>query len=115
MSEINVTVLSCRIAADPEVCVFENGGKVFQCRVVGAGMPYRDDKSEKWRRHPMFIDLKVWNRGNGRLADLCEERLIKGSKIIVHGTLVTDEWRGQDGKIKSRLLLDAKEIEFLDG
>jgi len=115
MSDINVVVLSCVIDGDPEVCTFPTGSKVFQCRVIGPGLPYRDRQSDTWRRHPLFIDLKAWNRGNGRLADLCEKRLVRGSKIIVQGTIITDEWTSEDGKKQSRILIDVKDIEFLDG
>ena len=113
MSDINVVVMSCRIDGDPEVCVFPNGSKVFQCRVLGPGLPYKDET--RWRRKPVWIDVKAWNRGNGSLADLCEKRLQHGSKLIVSGILVTDEWTNSNGEKKSRVVIDAKEIEFLDG
>lgn len=112
MSDINITVISCVIDSDPDVCSFPNGKKVFQCRILGPGMPYKDNELGVWRRRPMWLEMKAWNRGNGKLADLCEKRLQHGSKIIVHGTLVTEEWIEGSNK-RSRVVLDAKEIEFL--
>lgn len=113
MSEINVAILSCSVANDPRVVDIPGGGRVFQCRVVGAGLPYRDGEGRR-QRHPVFIEVKAWNRGNGKLADLCGERLRRGSRCIIHGVLMLDEWQSADGRQNSRIVLDVQEVEFLD-
>ena len=57
-----------------------------------------------------FIDIDSC----GSLADFCSQNVHKGIRLLVNGSMKQDRWDGDDGKIKSRIKLVAKEIRFLD-
>jgi len=51
----------------------------------------------------------------GRLAELCKQRLHKGSQVYVEGRLQTRSWEGPDSERHYRTELVAQELIFLDG
>ena len=57
-----------------------------------------------------FVTVKVWDR----LADAVVEHLSRGRRVAVQGRLHHDEWTGTDGARRSRLLVVARRVEFLD-
>lgn len=50
----------------------------------------------------------------GGLAELCKQRLHKGSQVYVEGRLQTRSWEGPDGENYYRTELVAQELIFLD-
>ena len=57
-----------------------------------------------------FVTVKVWDR----LADAVTQHLVRGRQVAVQGRLHHDEWTGTDGARRSRLLVVAGRIDFLD-
>ncbi len=57
-----------------------------------------------------FVTVKVWDR----LADAVVQHLVRGRQVAVQGRLHHDEWTGPDGDNRSRLLVVARRVEFLD-
>jgi single-strand DNA-binding protein len=58
----------------------------------------------------VFVDIKAWDG----LAATCVEHLRKGRLIGVAGRLAYEEWTTDAGDKRSRHLVQANEIEFLD-
>jgi single-strand DNA-binding protein len=57
-----------------------------------------------------FMDVETWEK----LADMCSERINKGKRILVIGTLRQDRWEGKDGKLQSKIKLIGNKIRFLE-
>ena len=58
----------------------------------------------------MFIDLTIF----GRTAEMANQHLSKGKKILVEGRLVLDQWTDQNGQNRSKHSIAVESIEFLD-
>ncbi len=63
-----------------------------------------------WGEVAGFVDVLV----SHRLAEVCAERLKKGSPVYLEGRLQTRRWEGPDGRTRSVLEIKADQVEFLD-
>jgi len=59
----------------------------------------------------MFIDLTFF----GRTAEIANQYLRKGSKVLVEGRLVLEQWTAQDGTKRSRHSISVDNMKMLDG
>ena len=113
MANLNKVMLIGRLTRDPESRTFSNGGKVVKFAVAVNNR--KKDASGQWVDEPCFLDCEVFNRGEGgRQADLAEQSLRKGHQVFVEGHLRMDQWTGQDGQKKSRLLIRVDNFQFLE-
>lgn len=115
MANFNKVILVGRLTRDPESRTFANGGKVTN---IGFAVTNRKKNSQsgQWEDEPMFIDVSFFNRGEfGKLADLVQDRLRKGSQIMIEGKLHLDQWEDKNGGGKrSKHKIVADTFEFLD-
>jgi single-strand DNA-binding protein len=58
----------------------------------------------------MFIDLTFF----GRTAEVANQYLRKGSKVLVEGRLVLEQWTAQDGTKRSRHSVTVESMQMLD-
>lgn len=56
----------------------------------------------------VFMPVEAWNMPH--LADC----LSKGSKVLIGGSLKQDKWETEAGEKRSRIVLNAFKVEFLD-
>jgi single-strand DNA-binding protein len=56
----------------------------------------------------VFLPVEAWNMEH--LPDF----LGKGSRVLVSGSLRQDQWESKDGGKRSRIVLSAYQVEFLD-
>ncbi len=80
MKDINLTVISGRLTADPLFRETKNG-KGFCLFGLASNNFFKKD--ENWQKEPTFILVKCWNN----LAIQTFENLKKGSQVLVYGTL----------------------------
>lgn len=117
MANLNKVMLIGRVASEKaESRVFPSGGKVTRFRfAVNFMNAKKNPETGAWEGgEAVFIDVEAFNRETGRqLADLTE-RLTKGQRIFIEGRLRMNEWTTQDGQKRSKLLIVADSIEFLD-
>ena len=57
-----------------------------------------------------FMDVETWEKA----ADICNERIEKGKRVMVIGSLRQDRWEGKDGKAQSKIKLVGNTVRFLD-
>jgi single-strand DNA-binding protein len=117
MANLNKVMLIGRLTRDPETRMFANGGKVAKFGLaVNYMMQKRNPTTGEWEGgETAFIDIETFNRPNGRqLADLAEQRLRKGQQVFVEGRLRLNEWTDKDGQKRSKLLVVADGLEFLE-
>ena len=98
---MNAVQLIGRLTHDPEADETADGQSVATIRMA-IDRVGRDGAD--------FVTVKVWDR----LADAVVEHLVRGRKVAVQGRLHHDEWSGPDGDRRSRLLVVARRVEFLD-
>jgi len=58
----------------------------------------------------MFIDLTFF----GRTAEIANQYLRKGSKVLVEGRLVLEQWTAQDGTKRSKHSVTVNNLQMLD-
>jgi single-strand DNA-binding protein len=114
MANLNKVMLIGRLTRDPESRSFANGGKVVK---FGFAVNNRRKNAQtgQWEDEPVFVDMEVFNRGEaGRQADLVEQSLRKGHQVFIEGHLRLDQWTGQDGQKRSKLLVRVDNFQFLE-
>ncbi|WP_420547281.1 single-stranded DNA-binding protein [Curvivirga sp.] len=88
---LNKVILVGNLGADPEIRNTQNGDKVANLRIA---------TTERWRdRDGNNQDRTEWHRVVifGKIADVCERYLRKGSKVLIEGKLQTRKWQDQSG------------------
>lgn len=56
----------------------------------------------------VFMPIEAWNMPH------LAEHLFKGSKVLIAGSLKQDNWESESGEKRSRIVLNAFKVEFLD-
>jgi single-strand DNA-binding protein len=115
MANLNKVMLIGRLTRDPEVRTFSTGGKVAHFGFA-ANNRKKNNATGQWEDDPMFIDIKVFNRGdNGRQADLVEQSLRKGHQVFLEGHLVLEQWDDkQSGQKRSKHVVVVDNFQFLE-
>ena len=91
---LNKVILVGNLGADPEIRNTQSGDKVANLRIA---------TSERWRdRDGNNQDRTEWHRVVifGKVAEVCEKYLRKGSKILIEGKIQTRKWTDQSGQDK---------------
>src|ERR1043166_1352759 len=115
MANLNKVMLIGRLTRDPEVRMFNNGGKVAK---FGFAVNNRRKNSQtgQWEDEPVFLEVDAFNRGDfGKKADLVEQYLRKGSQVYIEGHLKLDQWTDKnDGQKRSKIKIVLDDMQFLD-
>ncbi len=110
---VNKVILVGRFTRDPEIRTFTNGGKVAHFGFAVSNRKKNPNTGE-WEDEPMFIDCKVFNRGEfGRQADNVQQYLGKGKQAYLEGHLVLEKWE-TDGQKRSKHVLYVDNFQVLD-
>lgn len=111
---VNKVILIGNLGKDPEVRSMQNGSKVANLSVATAESWKDKDSGERkerteWHRVVIF----------GKLAEIAEKYLKKGSKVYICGSLQTRKWTDQSGveKYSTEVVLQGfgAELTMLDG
>jgi single-strand DNA-binding protein len=109
MADLNRVFLMGSLTFDPELRRTPSGTAVAELRLVTSRswMSREGDRREE----KLFIDVTVWDRQ----AEICCERLKKGSGIHVEGSLKMDTWEDKStGEKRSKIRVQADRVQFLD-
>ena len=98
---INNVVLTGNITKDIELKQTQSGKSVVN---ISLAVTRRFNKEET-----DFFELQLW----GKVAELAEKYLSKGSKIGVVGAIQQQRWE-KDGKKQSKIIINVDQLEFLD-
>jgi len=93
---MNQAILSGNLVADMEV-------RDLGEQHLGTFRLACDDGGER----PIFIPVECWNMPH------LPDYLRKGSKVLVSGRLKLNEWETDAGEKRSRVVLNARRVEFL--
>jgi len=104
----NQVILVGNMARDPELRTIPSGQSVASY-AVATNRVWKDQNGEQ-QEQADFHNIVAW----GKLAELSEQYLKKGRKVMVVGRLQTRSWDAEDGSKRYRTEVVANEISFLD-
>jgi single-strand DNA-binding protein len=115
MANLNKVMLIGRLTRDPEMRTFANGGRVAKFGFAVNNFKKNPQTGERVEE-PVFIDCDAFNRGDfGKLADLVERYLKKGSQAYLEGHLKLEQWDDKtSGQKRSKLSVVVETVQFLD-
>ena len=95
MASVNKVILVGNLGADPETRYLPSGDAVANIRLATTDR-YKDKSSGE------FKELTEWHRVAffGRLAEIVNEYLKKGSSVYIEGRIRTRKWTDQSGNDK---------------
>lgn len=103
---LNKVYLIGRLASDPEFRTTPSGQEVANLRMVTNRI--WNDQSGQRNESPEFHSVVVW----GRLAQIANQYLNKGSIVMIEGRLQTRSWEGQDGVKRYRTEVVAENLQL---
>ena len=108
MRGINKVILLGTLGKDPETKQFNNGGSV--CNFSIATSDQWQDKNSGERK-----EATEWHRivVDGRLAEVCQQYLKKGSKVYIEGRVRTRKWQNQQGQDQYVTEIRADQMQML--
>lgn len=102
----SITIIG-NLGRDPEMKYLQDGKCVTSFSIAISAK--KDDP-------PLWVKVSAWEK----LAEICNQYLIKGSKVLVVGVLQYDKGTGgpetfqkQDGTVGASFKVTAKEVRFL--
>ena len=106
-SDINKVEILGNITADPEIRYTTSNIAVCSITIATS----RDYKqNDEWKKEAEFHRVTLW----GRLAEQAEERLHKGSRILITGRLKTSKWEDKGGNTKYKTEIIADDMILID-
>ena len=107
MPALNRVQLIGRLGKDPESRYTPTGKKVSHFSLA---------VSQRWKvggenkEYTEWVNIEAW----GRLGEVCQEYLKKGSLIYLEGRLKTDKYEDKEGEMKYYTKVVALSLQFLD-
>ena len=105
---VNKVILIGNVGADPELR-YTPGGTAVTNFNIATNESWTDNSGDQQERTE-WHRIVVW----GRLAEICNQYLRKGSKVYIEGRLQTRSWEGQDGQKRYTTEVVAREMQMLD-
>lgn len=108
MASLNKAMIIGNLGADPEVRYTQNNTAVAKISVATTER-YKDrngemQESTEWHR------IVAW----GRLAEICQEYLKKGSLVYFEGRIETSQWEDKEGQKRYTTEIRALSMQILD-
>jgi len=104
----NKVILVGNLARDVEIRYTQSGAAIGKVGIA-TNRRYKTQTGEQ-KEEVMFIDLTFF----GRTAEIANQYLRKGSKVLVDGRLVLEQWTAQDGSKRSRHSVTVENLQMLD-
>ena len=71
---------------------------------------YKDSVTGENKQEVMFIDITVF----GRSAEIANQYLRKGRRVLIEGRLVLDQWVDSTGQKRSKHSIVAEKVQFME-
>ncbi|WP_250450224.1 single-stranded DNA-binding protein [Caballeronia sp. ATUFL_M2_KS44] len=110
MASVNKVILVGNLGADPETRYLPSGDAVANIRLATTDR-YKDKASGEMK------ELTEWHRVSffGRLAEIVNEYLKKGSSVYIEGRIRTRKWTDQSGQERYSTEIVADQMQMLGG
>ncbi len=107
-NSLNKIMIIGNLGGDPEMRFTPTGSPVTSFNVA-TNWSYNSPDGER-KEETEWFTVVAWNR----LAETCNQFLMKGQKVYAEGRLRNRTWEGQDGQKHSRMEVIANRVIFLD-
>jgi single-strand DNA-binding protein len=107
MRNFNLAVLEGRLVSDPEIRYTQEGMALCVFAIANNHSFYKENELQK---EVSFFEVTTW----GKLAELCNEYLKKGRRVIVNGRIKQSKWLDKDGAARTRTSIVGNQVQFLD-
>lgn len=104
----NKVILVGNLAREIEIRFTQNGTAIAKT-AIATNRKFKSQSGEQ-KEEVMFIDLTFF----GRTAEVANQFLKKGSKVLVEGRLVYDQWVDQGGQKQSKHSVSIDSMQMLD-
>lgn len=108
MKSFNKVILIGNVVTEVSLNTLKSGSKAADFRL--AVKERFKDKEGNQKDQATFVTIETW----GRRAETCYKHLAKGRSVLIEGRLKMNEWENDQGEKRSRLLITAEKVEFLD-
>lgn len=110
----HTVIFAGNLGRDPEMRYTPSGQAVTNLSVA-VNDDYTNSNGERVKR-TIWVRVSTW----GKQAEICNQYLKKGSKVLVEGRLIADQatggprvWTGQDGQPRASYEVSAVTVRFL--
>jgi single-strand DNA-binding protein len=110
MPNLNLVQLMGHLGADPETRSTPSGHQVTNIRIATTEK-WKDKQNGAAMEKTEWHSIVLW----GRLAELTNEYLRKGSPVYIQGKLQTRKWQDKDGNDRYSTEIVAQSMQFLGG
>lgn len=104
----NKVILIGNLTRDVELRYLPSGQALAKCGIA-TNRRFKDSSGMQ-KDETMFIDFTVW----GRSAEIANQYLRKGSRILIEGRLTLEQWTDQTGQRRSRHSITVENLKMLD-
>lgn len=107
MPALNRVQLIGRLGRDPESKYTPSGKKVTHFSLA---VSQRWKTAGETKEYTEWVNIEAW----GRLGEVCQEYLKKGSLVYLEGRLKTEKYEDKEGETKYYTKVVALTLQFLD-
>jgi len=105
----NKVILIGNLTRDVELKYTPSGTAIAKFGLA-TNRTYKDNLTGENKQETMFIDITVF----GRSAEVANQYLSKGRKVLIEGRLVLDQWVDSTGQKRSKHSIVAERVQFMD-
>ncbi len=105
----NKVILIGNLTRDVELRYSGNGSAIAKFGLA-VNRTWKDRSSGERREEVCYIDINIF----GRSAEIANQHLSKGRRVLIEGRLVFEQWQDQNGQKRSRHSVSAESFQFLD-
>jgi len=103
----NKIILAGNLTRDIEIR-YTQGGSAIGNTGIATSRKFKSQSGEQ-KEETLFVDLTFF----GRTAEIANQYLRKGSKVLVDGRLKLDNWTAQDGTKRSKHSVTVENLQML--
>ena len=105
----NKVILVGNLTRDVELKYTPSGTAIAKFGLA-TNRTYKDQMTGETKQEVMFIDITVF----GRSAEIANQYLSKGRRVLIEGRLVLDQWVDATGQKRSKHSIVAEKVQFMD-
>jgi single-strand DNA-binding protein len=104
----NKVIMIGNLTRDVELKYLPSGAAIAKS-AIATSYKYKGQNGEQ-KEEVCFLDFNVF----GKAAEILNQYVKKGSKVMLEGRLVLEQWTAQDGSNRNKHSLRVDEFKFLD-
>lgn len=103
----NKIILAGNLTRDIEIRYTQSGSPIAST-AIASSRKFKSQTGEQ-KEEILFVDITFF----GRTAEIANQYLRKGSKVLVDGRLKLDQWTAQDGSKRSKHSVSIENLQML--